>query len=126
MNKIAIPHHLGYVSPVFDVARHLLTVSVRDGQGKEHEEVTLEAGDPFLRAQQMKNLGIDVVICGVISQPYEMALLAKGIEVRHSVCGPIEKVLSAAVAGTLEDARFIMPGFAGPRRFRKRHGKNLH
>jgi hypothetical protein len=24
MNKIAIPHHLGYVSPVFDVARNIL------------------------------------------------------------------------------------------------------
>jgi predicted Fe-Mo cluster-binding NifX family protein len=126
MNKIAIPHHLGYVSPVFDVARNILIVSARDGQGQEREKVALETGDPFLRAQQMKNLGIDVVVCGAISRPYETALLAKGIEVRHSICGPLEEVLSAVFEGTLEDARFIMPGFAGPHRFRGRHGKNLH
>jgi predicted Fe-Mo cluster-binding NifX family protein len=126
ISKIAIPHHLGYVSPVFDVARNILTVSVRDGQGQEREEVALETVDPFLRAQQMKNLGIDVVVCGTISQPYEMALLAKGIEVRHSVCGPLEEVLSAVLQGTLYEPRFIMPGFAGPRRFRGRRGKNLH
>jgi len=124
MNKIAIPHHLGYVSPVFDVARNILAVSVRDGQGQERNEVALETADPFLRAQELKNFGVDIVVCGAISRPHEMALLAKGIEVLHSVCGPLEEVLSAALQGTLKDARFIMPGFTRPRRFRLRRGRN--
>jgi predicted Fe-Mo cluster-binding NifX family protein len=124
MNKIAIPHHLGYVSPVFDVARNILSVSVKDGQGQEREEVALETADPFLRAQELKGFGVDVVVCGAISRPYEMALLAKGIQVLHSVCGPLEEVLSAALQGTLYEPRFTMPGFEGPRRFRGRHGKN--
>lgn len=126
MNKIAIPHHLGYVSPVFDVARNVLAVSVRDGQGQEREEMALETADPFLRAQELKNSGVDTLVCGAISRPYEMALLAKDIEVRHSVCGPVEEVLSAALQGTLEDARFIMPGFSGPRRFRRRRGNSRY
>lgn len=123
MEKIGIPHHLGYVSPVFDVARNILAVSVRDGQEQEREEVALEGVDPFLRAQELKSFGIDIVVCGAISRPYEMALLAKSIEVIHAVCGPLEEVLSAILQKTLEDSRFLMPGFAGPRRFRERYGR---
>ncbi|OPY69982.1 MAG: hypothetical protein A4E57_00860 [Syntrophorhabdaceae bacterium PtaU1.Bin034] len=87
MNKIAIPHHLGYVSPVFDVARNILAVSVRDGQELGREEALLESTGPFLRAQELKSLGVDLLVCGAISRPYEIALLSKGIEVRHSLCG---------------------------------------
>jgi predicted Fe-Mo cluster-binding NifX family protein len=121
-NKIAIPHHLGHVSPVFDVARNVLTVSVRDGQERGREEALLESVNPFLRAQELRNLGVDLLVCGAISRPYEMALLSKGIKLRHSICGPLEEVLSAALRGALGDARFAMPGFGGPRRFRRGYG----
>jgi predicted Fe-Mo cluster-binding NifX family protein len=123
MEKIAIPHHLGRVSPVFDVARNILTICVRDGREDKREEVIVDVLDPFLRAQKVSALGVDVVVCGAISQPFEAALSAAGIEVIGFVCGPIEEVLSAALNGTLEDARFLMPGFAGPRRLRRRYGK---
>jgi predicted Fe-Mo cluster-binding NifX family protein len=123
MEKVGITHHLGYVSPVFDVARNLLFVSVQDGQGQVRQETTLETADPFLRAQKIKDLGVDVVVCGAISRVYEMALLQKGIKVVASVCGPIEEVLSAYLDGTLSDFRFLMPGCTGQRRFRGRCGK---
>jgi predicted Fe-Mo cluster-binding NifX family protein len=123
MKKIAISHHLGHVSPVFDVARNLLTVSVRDGQEQEREEVTLDTTDPFLRVQKLKALGVDMVVCSAITQPLEAVLLAAGIGVIGFVCGPLEEVVSAVLNGTLEDARFLMPGSFLPRRFRGRHGK---
>jgi predicted Fe-Mo cluster-binding NifX family protein len=123
MEKIAIPYHLGRVSPVFDVARNVLTVSLKDGQEQGRGEAALGTFDPFLRAQELKNLGVDVLVCGAISQAYETALSVKGIKVIGSVCGPLEEVLSAALNGTLEDARFLMPGFTRLRRFRGRYGK---
>jgi predicted Fe-Mo cluster-binding NifX family protein len=123
MEKIGITHHLGYVSPVFDVARNLLSVSIKDGHAQGREDVALQTADPFLRAQELRNLGVDVVVCGTISRPYETALSAKGIKVIGSVCGPLEEVLWAFLDGTLEDARFLMPGFGGLRRFRGRYGK---
>ena len=58
--------------------------------------MALETADPFLRAQELKNLGVDVVVCGAISQPFEAALSAAGIKVIGFVCGPLEEVLSAA------------------------------
>jgi predicted Fe-Mo cluster-binding NifX family protein len=123
MNKIAIPHHIGYVSPVFDVARKFLAVSLKDGLEWKREEILLESADPYLRAQGLRNCEVDLLVCGAISRPYEMALLAKGIEVHHSICGPLEEVLTAALQGTLKDARFIMPGFGRPQRFRGRYGR---
>lgn len=123
MEKVAITHHLGYVSPVFDVARNVLSVSIEDGQGQIRQELPLDTADPFLRAQKIKDLGVEVVVCGAISRAYEMALSSKGIKVIGSVCGPVEDVLSAFLDGTLGDSKFLMPGFTGQRRFRGRYGK---
>lgn len=123
MEKVGITNYLGYVSPVFDVARNLLFVSIRDGQGQIRQEVTLETADPFLRAQKIEDLGVNVVVCGAISRPYEMALSHKGIKVISSVCGPIEDVLSAFLNGTLGDSKFLMPGFTGEQRWRGEYGK---
>jgi predicted Fe-Mo cluster-binding NifX family protein len=122
MIKVGITHHLGYVSPVFDVARNLLSVSIEDGQGEVRREATLEPADPFLRAQKIKDLHIDVVVCGAISRPYEMALSSKGIRVICAVCGTVEDVLSAFLNGSLGDPKFQMPGLRGPGCLRGRCG----
>lgn len=84
MDKIGITYHLGHGSPVFDVARNLVVVSAKDGQTEGREEMGLRTADPFLRVQELKNLGVDVVICGAISRSYETALSAKGIS--HRLC----------------------------------------
>ncbi|HAR95654.1 MAG TPA: hypothetical protein DCR97_06800 [Deltaproteobacteria bacterium] len=124
MKRVGITYHLGYVSPVFDVARNLLFVSIRDGQeGYDRREATIETADPFLRAKKLEDLGVGVLVCGAISRVYEAALTRRGIEVISLVCGPIEDVLSAYFDGTLGDSRFAMPGFAQRRRFRGRHCK---
>lgn len=123
MKRIGITHHLGHVSPVFDVARSLLNVSFGDGREYDREPVTLGESDPFLRAQELKNMGIDIIVCGAISQTCHMALRSKGIEVVRSVRGRLEEVLSAFLKGTLEDAKYLMPGFEGPRRARAGRGR---
>lgn len=123
MKRAGITHYLGHVSPVFDVARNLLVVSLRDGQVQDREDIILDATDPFLRAQEVKNVGVDTLVCGAISQPYERALSAKGIKVIGFVCGAVDEVLPALLKGHLKDPKFLMPGFYGPRRHRKRYGK---
>jgi len=123
MEKVAIPYHLGYISPVFDVARNFLVVSTRDGGQKGREKVVIETIDPFLRAQGLKNHGVHVVVCGAISQPYETALSARGIKVIGAICGPLEEVLWAFLDGTFDDPRFLMPGFGHLRFLRGRHGR---
>lgn len=124
MNRFGITHHMGYVSPVFDVARSVLAVAIQNGQAGACEDISLATVDPFLRAQELKNLGVNVVVCGAISRPYEYALSAKGIRVIGSVCGRVEEVLSALLNGTLDDERFLTPGSTRPQRtIRRRCGR---
>ncbi len=119
--RIAIPQWQGRVSPVFDVAANLLLVEVEDAGEVGRREVALTATDPTRRAQQVAQLPADVLICGAISWPLEMALSAAGVRVISHICGCIEEVLTAFRNNTLGDGAFTMPGCCG-RRQRGRHG----
>ena len=79
--KVAIPHWQGRVSPVFDVAGNVLVVEIADGVEQAREDVVLDAEDPQLRAARLAEAGADVLVCGAISWPLEMALSAAGIDV---------------------------------------------
>jgi len=120
--KVAIPHWQGRVSPVFDVAGNVLVVEIRDGVEQSRQDVALDAEDPQLRATRLAQTGTDILICGAISWPLEMALSAVGIDVIPQTCGDVEQVLAAFVHGQLRQDAFLMPGCCGRRRqFRARH-----
>lgn len=115
--KVAIPEWRGRVSPVFDVARTLLLVEVKDGGERDRRELHVTAKEPKARADFVGGLGADVVICGAISWRLEMALSAAGVRVISQTCGDVEQVLSAFIAGRLDGEAFLMPGCS-----RRRHG----
>jgi predicted Fe-Mo cluster-binding NifX family protein len=124
--KVAIPQWRGRVSPVFDVAGSLLLVDVNDGQELQREESALTASDPLKRAKQVSRLGTDVLICGAISWPLEVALSSDGVQVIPFTCGTVEEVLAAFVNGQLTSHAFSMPGCCGWRgrfRARRRRGR---
>ena len=124
--KIAIPHWQGRVSPVFDVAGNVLVVEICDGVENSREDVTLDAEDPQLRAARLAQTGADLLICGAISWPLEMALSAAGIDVIPQTCGDVEQVLAAFAKGQLQQDAFLMPGCCGRRRqfrARRRRGR---
>jgi predicted Fe-Mo cluster-binding NifX family protein len=114
--KVAIPHWRDRVSPVFDVAGSLLVVELADGRELRREQAALTATDPLKRAKQVSQLGAEVLICGAISWPLEIALSSAGVRVVPFTCGKVEEVLSAFVAGKLTDGTFLMPGCHGWRR----------
>ncbi|MGC9455198.1 MAG: NifB/NifX family molybdenum-iron cluster-binding protein [Phycisphaerae bacterium] len=120
--KVAIPHWQGRISPVFDVAGNVLVVDVSDGAEQARQDIAFDSEDPQLRAARLARTGADVLICGAISWPLEVALSAAGIEVIPQTCGDVEQVLSAFVHGRLRQNAFLMPGCCGRRRrFRGRH-----
>jgi len=124
--KVAIPHWQGRVSPVFDVAGNVLVVEICDGVENSREDVTLDAEDPQLRAARLAQTGADLLICGAISWPLEMALSAAGIDVIPQTCGDVEQVLAAFAKGQLRQDAFLMPGCCGRRRqfrARRRRGR---
>jgi predicted Fe-Mo cluster-binding NifX family protein len=120
--KVAIPYWQGRVSPVFDVAGNVLLADLDAGKEQARREVALDTSEPQARASQLAGLGTNVLICGAISWPLEMAVSAAGVEVIAQTCGEVEEVLAAFVKGQLGREDYLMPGCCGRRRrFRHRH-----
>lgn len=107
--KIAIPVYNNNVSNVFDFANRLLIVELADGKETSRIEIEL---DKFLpkRADQLESQGVDVLVCGAVSQLLANIVAASGIEIMPYITGNIENVIDAYKGGKLKNAEFSMPG----------------
>lgn len=114
--KVAVPDWQGRVSPVFDVAEHVVLVDLDDNEGGSHHMESLGSTAPHQRAQRLSGLGVDVLVCGAISWPLEALLTAKGIRVIPLICGEVAEVVRAFRNGALKDEQFAMPGCCRKRR----------
>jgi predicted Fe-Mo cluster-binding NifX family protein len=109
--KIAIPVWNGLVSSVFDFAHRLLLVDIQDVRQINRSEISLSSESAPQRAGRLRTLGVDVLICGAVSQPLMYMLTASGIEVLPYVTGHVDEVLQAYITGQLGQPQFILPGF---------------
>lgn len=122
--KIGIPEYRGRVSPVFDTCQRLLVFQASDHGGL----IPLEAQDwsclpPLVRPNRLRERGVDVLLCGGISDWVARQVEAQGIRLVPWLSGDVNRVMSAFFAGDLPDRRFAMPGSWGRRygwRFRRR------
>jgi len=124
--KVAIPHWRGRVSPVFDVAGNVLIVEINGSVEQSRQDVTFDVDEPQARAARLAKTGSDVLVCGAISWPLEMAVSTAGVEVIPQTCGDVERVLAAFIDGRLDQGAFLMPGCCGRRRrfrVRRRRGR---
>jgi predicted Fe-Mo cluster-binding NifX family protein len=116
MMKVGIAQWRGRVSPVFDAATSLLLVEIEAGEAVQRASVPLASSDALERAKQVSALGTELLICGTVSRPFEMALLSAGVKVIPCICGNIEEVLGAFLDGRLErEHAFLLPGCCGRR-----------
>ena len=122
--RIAIPINDGRISPVFDVARRLMVVEVEGNRELSRMEHTLDKAEITALARRVADLGVDVLICGAVSQSLEKMLLAAGVEVVSRTCGEAERVLRAFIHGKMTEQSFLMPGCSHRRRFRVRRGRD--
>lgn len=113
MTKIAIPHWQGRVSPVYDVAERVLLADIVSGNIIRQGELLIGVDDPQSRSLLLASAGIEVLICGAISCPFELAVKAAGITLISQICGDIDLILRAYAAGRL--AYYRMPGCRGRR-----------
>lgn len=120
--KIAIPEWQGQVSTVFDFAGKLLLIDIDEQKEINRSEITFPDEPMPRRATRLKNLGVDVLICGAISRPLAFMITGLGIELLPYISGRIDEVLNAYLTGRLTEQRFSMPGCkAGDRKgFRSR------
>lgn len=108
--KIAIPIYNGNVSNVFDFAHRLSVVDIENAKVVERSEVELKAESLPQRAGRLKNLEVDVLICGAISRALATMITASEIEVLAFVTGRVDDVLEAYLTGQLAKSQFTMPG----------------
>lgn len=111
--KVAIPVFDERISPLFDVARALVVVNIEAGREVWRERISLDDSGLVMRARQLGEQGIDVLICGAISRLLEEMLESAGVAVISQMCGPVEEVLSAFLTGELTYTAFRMPGHRG-------------
>lgn len=112
MSRLALPAWNGRVSPVLDVARRFLIVDLDGRRPAGREVVHLSSGDPCSRLQGLGTHHVDVLICGAVSQQLERVLDAIGVTVVSGICGDVDHVLDAYLAGRLdEQPQMHLPGW---------------
>jgi len=109
--KIAIPVWNSFVSSVFDFAHRLLLVDIENGKEISRSEVSLQAESLPERAGRLRDLGVNVLVCGAISQALANMVTASGIQVLPYVTGRFDDVLQAYFTGQLVHPQFTMPGY---------------
>ena len=107
---LAIPTLNNRVSPVFDTACRLLLVEVDQGSERARRTEELLDALPTLRVKRLRELGIEVLVCGGISRSLAVILEAAGIRVVPWVAGPVGDVLRVYLEGRLPHPRWMMPG----------------
>ena len=124
--KIAIPVWNNCVSSAFDFSNRLLLVEIQKGSENNRTEISLSTESIPQKANKLKNLGVDVLICGAISRSLAFQVASYGIEVLPYVLGPIDEILKAYLTGQLGQPKYAMPcswpgarkGFRRGRRWR--------
>lgn len=123
--KVAVTIWQGRVSPVFDVSRQLVLLTVEKGHLIERSLENTAHLSAIHKAARLLELGVNLLICGAISQPVHSELLESGIEVIGFTAGDLEEVMQAFLGGTLPCSTFCMPGCCNKsRRLRHHRGQN--
>jgi predicted Fe-Mo cluster-binding NifX family protein len=117
MTRVAIPIFLDRVSPRLDCARRLLILHIEDNRLVEKRELDISPWSGDEKIIQLRQLGIEQVICGGIRLEDKMGLNRFGIQVASPVFGEIDTVIEAFLRGALKGAACPCPG----RQRRRRH-----
>jgi predicted Fe-Mo cluster-binding NifX family protein len=120
--KVAVAVLNDAICPRLDCARRLVVLDI--DSSTERSRRTLDIGDwPAIgRAGRLADLGVDVLVCGALSRFDEAGLEASGIYVVRGVAGPVESVVAAVHAGTLEPHEDYWQGMPSRVGLRKKVG----
>jgi predicted Fe-Mo cluster-binding NifX family protein len=120
--KIAVTVWEGRISPVFDVSRQIVILTIERKVVIAIRTEGIEMATSAHKIDRLIELGVKTLICGAISEPLHRELTARGVRVLGFVAGALDEVMAILLAGSLPDAAFAMPGSCG-RRNRSRGGQ---
>lgn len=108
--RTAIPVFMGRVSPVLDTCTQLGLLEPGQNQKIVCRTIPVRGNSIFERADEIKRLGIGLIICGAVSDAFYNILKEGDLDLVCGITGDIEEVIEAYRNGTLAQARFRMPG----------------
>jgi predicted Fe-Mo cluster-binding NifX family protein len=121
--KAALTVWQGRVSPVFDVSREVLVLTIEDGAVGPRSTESIDTPTAAKKIDRLVEMGVETLICGAISEPLHHELTVRGVKVIGFVAGEIAEVVEGFLAGTLPTPLLSMPGCCGRQnRFRKGRG----
>lgn len=106
---LVVPTFRGRVAPVLDTCTCLMVMDLNKIP-PAMREVQVGATTISGRTQELLHLGVSVIICGALSDPYFSLLKGKGIWMICGIAGDVEVVVAAFLDGTLARPCFLMPG----------------
>ena len=104
--KIAIPVCDNRLSTVFDAADELLLIETGPGVELKRSRAAWRAETAIGRTARIRELGVQVLICGALSGAVERMLEAAGIWVIPFIGEPWDEVIGAFCSGNLRGRRF--------------------
>ena len=108
--KIALTIWGNRISPVFDSAKNLLIVDVKNSKITRRVYEQFNPHVPSHITTAFQNYKIHILICGAISDD-DMTLVAQnGIELISFVTGNVDKVLAAFINDREQISEYLMPG----------------
>ena len=124
--RFALPIQKDRVSPVFDTCTKVLVVTAEGGKETGRDEISFENTNRFERASRLKELKVEVLLCGAVSRMVWAQLENMGIVVFPWIAGPIDEVVKAFLEDKLPTPELTLPGCWGFGRkgwFRRGWGK---
>ena len=106
--KVGMPVWEENMAPIFDAAKRLLVVEVRDDAEVDRSTVSLGEEALSHRVELVEQLGISVLICNWISKPLAHFLEEVGTTVIHGIRGGPDVVLATYFAGEHPGPRSTM------------------
>jgi len=109
--RVALTVWENRISPLFDSARSLFIVEVENGKVLRKYYEPFNSDVPFSKPAKLSDLGVQVLVCGAVSESLANMVEAQGIRTVPFVAGEVNRVLDAYLKGILSDPDFRMPGW---------------
>ncbi|WP_300461555.1 NifB/NifX family molybdenum-iron cluster-binding protein [Desulfobacula sp.] len=108
--KVAVTIWDEKISPVFDSAHTLLIVDIKNEQIKNISYHSFEPKFEARLTEELGHLGVEVLICGAISETHSTLIEASSIQLIPFIGGNVTQIIETYAKGNPLAPTFLMPG----------------
>jgi len=111
--KIALTVWDERISPVFDSAHTFLIVDIKNEKIKKISYKSFDPQQEYRFAEDLNRLGVEVLICGAISEVHSILIEASSIHLIPFIGGNVNEIIGSYAKGNSLSPCFLMPGCRG-------------